>query len=171
MKGESELVLQAGQGDQAAFGRLVEHHWPRLVRLARSVVGEAEAEDAAQDGLLRAWRKLPGLREPAAFSPWLSRVVVRVCLRQARGRREGLVSLEVVPEPSSESNPGPRIDVGRLLASLPPRQRAVMHLTVVEGMTDSEIAPILGIAPSSVRAHRHRARERLEKQVSVGERP
>ncbi len=168
MNRESELVLRAGQGDQAAFGCLVEHHWVRLVRLARSVVGEMEAEDAVQDGLLRAWRKLPGLREPAAFSQWLSRVVLRVCFRRTRGQVAGLVSLEAVPEPSSEPNPGSRIDVGRLLASLPPRQRAVMHLTVVEGMTDSEIAGILGIAASSVRGHRHRARRQLEHQVAVG---
>lgn len=168
MKSESELVRRASQGDQVAFGVLVEYHWARLVRLARSVVGESEAEDAVQDGLLRAWRKLPQLAEPMAFGGWLSRVVVRVCLRRARSRRLNLVALDAFPEPQSSSNPGAGIDAARLLASLPPKQRAVMHLTVVEGMTDSEIAPLLGIAVSSVRAHRRRARERFERRVSQG---
>lgn len=166
MKSELELIRRASQGDPIAFGQLVEHHWARLVRLARSVVGEADAEDAVQDGLIRAWRKLSQLTEPAAFSAWVSRVVVRVCLRRARSSRAALVSLDASPEPQFRSNPDAAIDVGRLLASLPPKQRAVMHLTVVEGMTDSEIAPILGIAASSVRAHRRRARQRLERQVS-----
>lgn len=168
MSSESELVRRAGQGDRQAFGRLVESHWARLVRLARSVVGEADAEDAVQDGLLRAWRKLPELAEPAAFNAWVTRVVVRVCLRRLRSPRRRLVSLETVAEPAHQANPEPLIDVGRLLTTLPPRQRAVMHLTVVEGMTDGEIAPLLGIAASSVRAHRRRARRGLERQLSEG---
>jgi RNA polymerase sigma-70 factor (ECF subfamily) len=167
MSSESELVRRASQGDRGAFGSLVESHWARLVGLARSVVGEADAEDMVQDGLLRAWRKLPGLTAPAAFDRWVTRVVLRVCLRRFRGPRRGLVSLETVAEPAHEANPEPRIDAGRLLVALPPRQRAVMHLTVVEGLTDSEIAPLLGIAASSVRAHRRRARRRLEREVSA----
>ena len=166
MKDESELVRRASQGDHGAFGQLVENHWTRLVRLARSVVGEADAEDAVQDGLIRAWRKLPQLVEPAAFGGWVSRVVVRVCLKRARSRKAGFVPLENSPEPRSNPNPGAGMDVARLLASLPPKQRVVMHLTVVEGMTDSEIGPLLGIAASSVRAHRRRARERLERHLS-----
>lgn len=166
VKGESELVRRATQGDAAAFGQLVERHWARLVRLARSVVGETDAEDVVQDGLLRAWRKLSQLTEPSAFGGWVSRVVIRLCLRRARSRRTTLSSLDASPEPQTRSNPEAAIDVGRLLASLPPKQRAVMHLTVVEGMTDSEIAPLLGIVPSSVRAHRRRARERLARHYS-----
>ena len=164
MQRESELVRRASQGDKQAFGQLVENHWSRLVRLARSVVGEADAEDAVQDGLIRAWKKLSQLADPAAFGPWVSRVVVRVCLKRARSRRTTLVPLEAAPEPRFHPNPGAGMDVARLLASLTPRQRAVMHLTVVEGMTDSEIAPLLGISAASVRVHRHRARGRLERQ-------
>ncbi len=166
MKRELELVRRAAHGDQAAFGKLVEFQWARLVSLARSVVGEADAEDAVQDSLIRAWRKLPQLSEPAAFGGWLARIVIRVALRRARSRRSRWVSLDASPEPQSLANPGAAIDVGRLLASLPPKQRAVMHLTVVEGMTDSEIAPLLGIAASSVRAHRRRARQRLGRHLA-----
>lgn len=166
MKSESELVRRARQGDKGAFGQLVESHWSRLVRLARSVVGEADAEDAVQDGLIRAWEKLSQLADPGAFGSWVSQVVIRVCLRRARARRPGFVSLETSPEPQIRTNPGAAIDVVRLLASLSPRQRAVMHLTVVEGMTDSEIATMLGISAASVRVHRHRARGRLEEQAT-----
>lgn len=171
MKNESELVRRASRGDRDAFGRLVEGHWDRLVRLARSVTGEAEAEDAVQESLIRAWRKLSQLARPESFSSWLSRIVLRVCLRRARAPEARIASLTASTEPRSTPNPEATLDVSRLLASLPPRQRAVMHLTVVEGMTDSEIAPLLGITSSSVRAHRHRARQGIARLLASGSAP
>ena len=61
-----------------------------------------------------------------------------------------------------------QIDVGRLLAELAPKQRAVLHLTTIEGYTDREIAEVLGITSSSVRVHRLRARRRLAKLTEKG---
>jgi RNA polymerase sigma-70 factor (ECF subfamily) len=166
MKDESELVRRSIAGDHEAFGCLVEAHWARLVRVARSVTGDADAEDAVQDGLLRAWRKLSQLSKPEAFGSWVARIVLRVCLRRARSPMARLDSLDQVSEPRASPKPEAAIDVGRMLGSLPPRQRAVMHLTVVEGLTDGEIAPLLGITASSVRAHRHRARQGLERSLA-----
>jgi RNA polymerase sigma-70 factor (ECF subfamily) len=157
---EPFLVRRALRGDRGAFSDLVAGHWTPLVRLARSVVGEAEAEDAVQDGLVAAWRRLSSLRRPSAFSPWLSRVVVRACFKRVRRRRPWL-PLDDAPEPLAVTDPGGAVDVERLLAALAPRQRAVMHLTVVEGMSDSEIAAVLDISAAGVRAHRRRARESL----------
>jgi RNA polymerase sigma-70 factor (ECF subfamily) len=161
---EDRMVHKARNGDRHAFGKLVEQHWSRLVRVARSIVGEAEAEDAAQEGLLLAWRKLGSLREEAAFSGWLTRITVRICLQ---GRRKSVTTIPVesLPEPSSSEGNEAALDVGHVLLTLPPRQRAVMHLTIVEGMTDSEIGEVLGLRPSSVRAHRRRARESLSKSL------
>ena len=56
---------------------------------------------------------------------------------------------------------GQAFEVERILKMLAPRQRAVMHLTVVEGMSDSEIGSVMGIDAASVRSHRRRAKERL----------
>ncbi len=131
----SGWVERAIGGDHGAFGHLVERHWNRLVRIARSVVGEGEAEDAVQEGLLASWRKLASLKDPAAFSTWLTRVVLHTCLR--RSRRRGLwVSLDQAPEPKTVGDPDGPIDVRRLLASLAPRQRAVMHMTDIKVITD-----------------------------------
>jgi RNA polymerase sigma-70 factor (ECF subfamily) len=157
---EPFLVRRALRGDRGAFSDLVAGHWTPLVRLARSVVGDADAEDAVQDALVAAWRRLSSLRRPSAFSPWLSRVVVRVCFKRVRQRRPWL-PLDDAPEPLAVTDPGGAVDVERLLAALAPRQRAVMHLTVVEGMSDSEIAAVLDISAAGVRAHRRRARESL----------
>jgi RNA polymerase sigma-70 factor (ECF subfamily) len=164
------LVGQAVAGDPDAYGRLVELEWCRLVRLARSVVGDAEAEDAAQEGLVHGWRKLASLREPGSFPSWISRLVLRCCLRRAR-RRHPVVSLEDAPEPHTRPDPAGDLELERLLARLAPRQRAALHLTVVEGMADSEIAAVMGLSPASVRSHRRRAREALERFLHDPPRP
>lgn len=166
---EPLLVQRAAGGDRGAFSVLIEKHWPPLVQLARSVVGEAEAEDAVQDALVTAWHRLGSLREPAAFPAWIGRVVLRGCWRRLRRRRPWL-PLALVPEPRVKSDPESALDVERCLAVLAPRQRAVMHLTVVDGMSDAEIAALMDITPASVRSHRRRARERLSHLLN-GARP
>jgi RNA polymerase sigma-70 factor (ECF subfamily) len=159
---DTGLVRRAQQGDATAFSTLVERHWSRLVPFARSVLGDADAEDAVQDALVVAWSKLGALVEPAAFRSWVLRILGRLCFRRARlGRR--FRSLVGVPEPSDPASDALRqsLDVERTLGMLAPRQRAVMHLTVVEGMSDSEIGGVMSIDAASVRSHRRRARERL----------
>lgn len=163
------MAAEARDGDPDAYSLLVERSWTRLVRLARSIVGEADAEDVAQEALVVAWKRIGRLRRAEAVDSWLTRITVRKCLAHARRRRVH-EPLETAPEPSYRANPGAGVDVERLLAALAPRQRAVMHLTVMEGLTDSEIAGVLGLRPASVRAHRRRAREKLERLLR-GERP
>jgi RNA polymerase sigma-70 factor (ECF subfamily) len=138
--------------------------------VARSIVGEAEAEDGVQEGLLLAWRKLGSLREVAAFPWWITRITVRVCL-QGKRKSMATVPVESLPEPSSSGGKEETLEVERLLLTLPPQQRAVMHLTVVEGMTDSEIGAVLELRPASVRAHRRRARESLSKSMRKEAKP
>lgn len=160
--GDAELVVAARAGESAAFARLVERHWSRLVALARSIAGDAEAEDLVQECLLTAWRRLGSLREPVAFLAWMQRSVARASVRRARWRalRLPLAAIAEPRDPQPDAASG-SWTVDLLLARLAPRQRAVMHLTVVEGMTDGEIGERLGIDAASVRSHRRRARERL----------
>ncbi len=164
---DAGLVSLAQRGDPAAFSTLVERHWSRLVPFARSVLGDADAEDAVQDALVVAWSKLGALAEPAAFRAWVLRILGRLCFRRARlGRRfRSLVGLQEPADPATEAA-HEAIDVERTLRMLAPRQRAVMHLTVVEGMSDSEIGTVMGIDAASVRSHRRRARERLRQLLS-----
>jgi RNA polymerase sigma-70 factor (ECF subfamily) len=157
---ESSLVREAMAGNGEAFSELAARHWRRLLALARSIVADLEAEDVVQDGLVKAWKKLGSLREPAAFSAWLTRIVANTAVARARRRRffrpiDG-VEVAAPARPHDQA-----IDVGRLLARLAPRQRAVLHLTVVEGLNDREISELLGIATSSVRVHRLRGRRTL----------
>ena len=116
-----------------------------------------------QEGLILAWRKMGTLRDVDAFPAWLTRVVSRICLRAARGARP-LVPLEGFSEAlTTEGSTEVTLDVERIIGSLAPRQRAVMHLTVVEGMSDTEIGEALELRPSSVRSHRRRALQALSR--------
>jgi RNA polymerase sigma-70 factor (ECF subfamily) len=165
--GDGETVRAAQAGDSQAFGRLVERYWREMVRLARSVTGDSDAEDCVQDALVSAWSALPQLDDPLRFRPWLARIVFRRALRAARTRRLraffGFASERgVVRDADSE------IDLLRLLERLPARQRAVLHLTIVEGMSDREIGEALAIDAGSVRAHRRRARQRLAQLLERG---
>ena len=157
---EADLVQKAARGDRGAFARLVESHWHALVGLARSVVGDVAAEDAVQDGLIIAWDQLSRLRDSEAFSAWLTRIVLRRCLRRRRSWRD-LLPMQAAPEPRFETSPDAELDLERCLRGLAPRQRAVMYMTVVEGRTEGEIAAVMQISAASVRSHRRRARERL----------
>jgi RNA polymerase sigma-70 factor (ECF subfamily) len=160
---DRELIVRARERDIAAFSMLVERRWNGLVRFARSIVGEAEAEDVVQDGLIKAWRKLPGLRTPEAFTAWSLRIVARLGFRRAR-RRQLVPLIEASGTRDARSIARLQaIDVEMVLAMLPPRQRAVMHLTVIEGMTDTEIAAALAITAAAVRSHRRRARMTLSR--------
>jgi RNA polymerase sigma-70 factor (ECF subfamily) len=167
------LVKRAVAGDRQAFSDLAADYWHRLIALARSIIAHHEAEDMVQEALIVAWQRLDTLRQPAAFGSWLTRIVANTALHRARRQRH-MVDLESAPEAPAACNPGPaaeldsRLDVQRLLAWLSPRQRAVMHLTHIQGCSDREIANLLGISASSVRGHRLRARTRLLELISGG---
>jgi RNA polymerase sigma-70 factor (ECF subfamily) len=166
---DASLVLRARGGESEAFSRLVERHWCRLVRVARSIRPGDDAEDLVQESLVQAWKKLDQLDEPAAFGSWALRIVSRRALRGEPFWRRFL-PLRDAHDPGDPREEGERgtMEVERILARLPVRQRAVMHLTVVEGMSDGEIGRALGIEPSSVRSHRRRARENL-REILAGD--
>ena len=163
------LATRAREGDLEAFSVLVEDHWSRLVRFSRSVVGDRDAEDCVQEAMIAAWRKIGTLQDPSAFPSWVLRITARRCLRRSRFLSRFLQwsSLGVQPDRSDPGGTG-AVDVEITLAHLAPRQRAVMHLTIIEGMSDSEIADALCIRPASVRAHRRRAREALRALLGSG---
>ena len=91
---EDELVERARDGDATAFAELVRDHQEIAFRTAYLITrNAADAEDAAQVGLTKAWRALPRFRRGAPFRPWLLAIVANEARnrRRAEGRREGLV--------------------------------------------------------------------------------
>lgn len=171
MELDTATVERAMAGDRCAYGELVAACWTSLVRLARGIVGDADAEDAVQDALVTAGSKLAELRRPQSFLAWVRRLVVRSCLRHRRraGTRRLLPLLAgATPAPvaAPETDLDAGIDVERVLATLPVRQRAVLYLTAVEGLSDGEIARLLAVRAATVRSLRRHGRRRLQRRFA-----
>ena len=87
---DEDLVRRVGQGDPAAIQAMVARKLPRMLALARRMLGDAvEAEDVAQEAMLRAWRQAPRWTPgKARFDTWLHRVALNLCYDRLRRRRE-----------------------------------------------------------------------------------
>ena len=146
---------------EALIGPLVE---PGL-RLAFSMLGNrAEAEDATQDAIAQAWRKLPELRDRSRARPWFLSIVANRCRNLRRTRWFGTVRLADVfgaapPPPADVENE--RIDLEQGLARLPLGDRQVLFMHFYLDMPVEEIATSLGLSPAAAKGRIYRACRRL----------
>jgi RNA polymerase sigma-70 factor, ECF subfamily len=163
-------VALAVAGDPRAFERLYGRHVARIYTLCRRMVGEGQAEEVTQDVFVRAWEKLDRFGGRSAFSTWLYRVAINVCLgeRAKAGRRrfrfwsdEGMVSRAA----GRGSHADARMDLSRAIERLPAGAREVFVLHDVEGYKHREIADLLGIAPGTSKSQLHEARMALRQHL------
>jgi RNA polymerase sigma-70 factor (ECF subfamily) len=162
----AEAAEAARSGDRDAFATLVEEVYPDLVAFARFVLGRAaDAEDLVQDALLVAWQKIATLRSGRSFYFWVRKIVYHSALAhlRERGRLVALEDADLEPIRLVTRD----IDITRMLALLTPQQRAVVHLSLVEGMTSSEIQAALGVSGLTIRIYRARALARMRKYLGV----
>jgi RNA polymerase sigma-70 factor (ECF subfamily) len=171
-----ELWQQVQAGDDEAFRRLAEELWPRLYRLAYRFLGDAgEAEDVAQEALLRAWARLSAFRGESQFSTW----VLAIGLNMARNRRRRKIPL-LLPAPEPASMPDSRHPsaedtllqaerlerLERALGALPPLWRAALECVAVQDMSYEDTARVFGVRASTIRNWIHRARVKLREDWS-----
>ena len=171
---ERELVERARRGDQDAYDALVRGKVESVHRLALAILGrEADAQDAAQEAFVLAWRKLPGLRDPARFDAWLDQIVRNACrmsLRQQRGVREISVDSMVGYEPSG-STPDRSAAVAaadafdRAFARLSVDQRAILVEHHLQAMSVVQIAERLGIPVGTAKSRLNHARTLLARAL------
>jgi RNA polymerase sigma-70 factor (ECF subfamily) len=160
---QRRLVEQARRGDHDAFAELARASVVRLDRAARLILRDPElARDAVQEGLIRAWRDLPGLRDPERFDAWLHRLIVNACLDLARRRRRRPIEIELSPihhpMTADESAVVARRDqIENVLRGLDPSGRAIVVLHYYLGMPLTEVAGSLGIPVGTVKSRLHRA--------------
>ena len=132
----------------------------------------SDAEDAAQDGFVKAWRALGRFRKGAPFRPWLLSIVANEARnrRRSAGRRANLTLRAATEEPSGGAAPSPEAALlsaeqrAGLLAAvneLPEEQRTVVSLRYFLGLTEVEVAETLGIPQGTVKSRTARALERL----------
>lgn len=166
------LVLYAN-GDAAAARALTARLLPVVLAYASRLLRDrAEAEDVAQEAMIRLWRIAPDWRQgEARVTSWLYRVVTNLCTDRLRaGRRRRADALEDVPEPAdgAPDAEGAMIAADRqgalqaALASLPERQRQAVVLRHLEGLTNPEIAEVLGVGVEAVESLTARGKRALQ---------
>ena len=156
-------VERARRGDHDAFAELVRGSVTRLDGAARLILRDPElARDAVQEALIRAWRDLPGLRDPDRFEAWLHRLTVNACLDLARRRRRRVIEVELEPMDAAVAfDPAlafaDREIVDAAMRRLDPGGRAIVVLHYFLGMPLTEVAATLGIPIGTVKSRLHRA--------------
>jgi RNA polymerase sigma-70 factor (ECF subfamily) len=170
---ERRLVARLKAGDAAAFDSIYEAYRPRLyaflVRLSRR---RDVAEDLLEETWLRLVTRAGTLIDDARLAPWLFAVARNLysSWRRSRGVDEARTSDLDPAWPAPEKGDSPFESAARAelearveaaLARLPLRDRELLLLVSVEGLTPSEAADVLGVSPVTLRARLHRARERL----------
>jgi RNA polymerase sigma-70 factor (ECF subfamily) len=158
-----ELVVRAGRGDHDAFTVLATAASSRLDAAARLILRDRElARDAVQNCMVRAWRDLPGLRDPDRFDAWLHRLLVNTCLDEARRRRRRPIEVEIQPidVPANDDDTRRLADrdlVEQALARLDPEQRALVVMHYYLGYPLPDAARSLGISLPAAKSRLHRA--------------
>jgi RNA polymerase sigma-70 factor (ECF subfamily) len=169
---DRRLVLLARGGDRSAFDALVVKYAGVVRSLTTARLGHgADAEDAAQDTFLRAFRQLPGLDDPERFAGWLSTIAVNSALeRIRRGGRRRAASLAALPEePAAPVVPvGAPIEraedaerLAALVATLDEKTQVVLALRFREEMAVKDIAAQIGDQPPAVAMRISRALRKL----------
>jgi RNA polymerase sigma-70 factor (ECF subfamily) len=174
MEDEADEVLMAriADGHEAAFRVLMRRHLQRSLRIARRMsLDGAEAEDVVQEAWLRVWRSAPRWRPTAAFTTWLYRVLVNLCLdRRRRPVPAPLAAAGDPPDTAPDATATIAEDetarlVAAALAELPERQRAALVLSYYEGLSNAETAEVLGATVGGVEALLVRARRALREKL------
>jgi RNA polymerase sigma-70 factor (ECF subfamily) len=151
---------RSGEADfEALIGPLVE---PGL-RLAYSMLGDrAEAEDATQEAIAKAWRRLPQLREPAQIRAWFFAIVANQCRNVRRGRWFKTIRIPEFLQPARPAEPNlEKIDIERGLARLSAADRQVLFMHFFLDLPVDEVAGVLGISPAAAKGRIYRACHRL----------
>jgi RNA polymerase sigma-70 factor (ECF subfamily) len=174
--GEDELLRRARAGDSAAFSALAALHRDALVRAAFHVLGnEADALDATQEALLRAYRHLATFDGRASLVTWMRKITVRCSLdrieamRRDRTLRRELPSDDALPAHEAVDEAAraeERRIVRQAIDELPSAQRAAVLLRDVEGLSYEEIAQALSIPKGTVMSRIYYGREALKQTLA-----
>lgn len=168
---DSAFLRRAREGDPEALDELVALHQSSAFRVALGIVGdESDAQDAAQDGMLRALKGLAGFRGDASFRTWLLVIVAneaRSMLRRRTRQRETPLDDELpVESPAGGIAEGVvlRTEVARvraLLTRLSEKQRLAVQLRVDEGLSFREVGDVIGSSEAAARVNYHHGIRRM----------
>lgn len=170
---DTDLVVRAQDGDQAAFALLAERGYGRLQQLAYRILRDRElAKDAAQQATLSMWCNLPRLRDPSRFEAWSYRLCVNACHSQSRRWRRSIpeIGLESHHEPRAADELGVVIDRDQLergFRQLSFDHRVVLVLHHYLGMPMERVAETLDIPLGTVKSRMNRALQQMRRALEA----
>jgi RNA polymerase sigma-70 factor, ECF subfamily len=174
---DRDLVEQARHGDREAFTVLVHQVSDVLYAVAYRILRDSgRAEDALQNALIIAWRRLPHLREPDRFEAWIHRILVHACYDESQRARQWTTRIRVLqvdrPTGVDESETvATRDELERAFRRLPIDQRAVFVLHHYLGLPLVEIAELLEIPAGTARSRLHYATRGLREALTADAQP
>jgi RNA polymerase sigma-70 factor (ECF subfamily) len=173
--GEAQLVLLARGGDSAAWESIVRLHQEPVFRLAYLLLGDAqEAEDAAQEAFIRAYRALGSFDTQRPLRPWLLSIGANLARNRLRSIGRYLSALrrkaqsEPAYLPSAEQHSDQRQQaqqVWQAVRRLPPADQQVIYLRIFLELPVEEAGQVINVAPGTVKSRLHRALQRLKEIV------
>ncbi|MGH2747110.1 MAG: RNA polymerase sigma factor [Actinomycetota bacterium] len=156
-----KLVRRARAGDKNAFGELYRQYHGAIFRLARFALGEG-AEDVVSETFVRAWAGLPRYRRTGApFVSWLYAIARHIVSDEIRRRQRSARASPDAHDAYEESHDD-RLDLAAAIARLPRRQRQVVEMKYLLGLTNPEVAAALGISTGAVNTKQWRALQSLK---------
>jgi RNA polymerase sigma-70 factor (ECF subfamily) len=166
---ERELLARVQQGEVEAFDALVRRHLARARVVARRLMQDSDdADDLVQDAFLRALEKIGSFDLERAFEPWFMRLLVNLGLdlrRKRSVRRTEAHDPETFAGRSSPERDAEHAELQQALHTalekLPRRQRTIVSLFEIDGLTTEEVASMLSVSQVTVRWHLHQARRTL----------
>lgn len=175
---EIELITRVKAGDTGAFTTILENYQRAVYNLCYRMLGNSgDAEDAAQETFIRAYRALHRYDSNRKFSTWILSIATHYCIDQLRKRRLQTISMDAVPYLHvPDTNPGPegsmllderQQEVQDLLTNLSEVDRAAIVMRYWYEFSYDEIAETLGLTNSAVKSRLHRARRSLAKAAEA----
>jgi RNA polymerase sigma-70 factor, ECF subfamily len=166
---DTNLVAAALRGDAESFSRLCEQYYPALVAIAYSHVADRGlAEDAAQEALLTAYRRISTLRQTDRFARWLTSICrnLAVDMVQTRAREKRAAIEDCSPVSCTSRHEDDNVAVVRkIIFGLEPDMRDIVFLRYYNQMSYDQIARMLGISEEAVNGKLRRARDRIRHEL------
>jgi RNA polymerase sigma-70 factor (ECF subfamily) len=170
-----QLVERARAGDRDAFTALAATHLDRMYATASLMLHDRDlAEDAVQEALIRAWRDLPGLRDPERIGGWLRRLLVRACYDEARRRRPRPIPSDIhVLDPAlhdPQAATAERDNLDRGFRRLSIEHRAALVLRHYLDLSVPEVADAMRVPLGTAKSRLHHAERALRAALEAEER-
>ena len=172
---QRDLVERAAQGDPDAFDALARHASNRMYGIAYRILRDQYlAEDALQQALITVWNELPRLRDPDRFDAWTYRLIVRASTAEARKAGRGNPTTPLLPDDADVSRAPDqyaaifdRDQLERGFKRLTPDQRSVLVLQHYAGLSQAEIADVLGVPVGTAGSRIHYAARALRAAIEA----